>query len=285
MKDDNTSQNIFHFGKSGHCGGNDSSDDTQRLILQGRIDDASGKILESLYNASKFDQAATNDVSRDVLKGFCDTASDINNHTRDLVIGSNNDIQDRVDRVGNSLEGHFRESRTNEMANFNDIRSLIERNNTTQLLSSKDNAMELLKVKCDIEKNIEQTKLETIKAKYDLDKSIEHTKLEVLKAKCELEKGIEQTKLETLKAKGSIKKQNEKNANALKLDILETRCKLEDEIEECCCELKERIENDGDRTRSLIGRIEVEDLRAKLANANAVLISLGHDPVAIAQRQ
>lgn len=62
---------------------------------------------------------------------------------------------------------------------------------------------------------------------------------------------------------------SQKNAAAAYLQAAQLSAQASKEAAECCCELKERIHAEGERTRDLINAQEVADLREKLADAKS----------------
>jgi hypothetical protein len=69
-----------------------------------------------------------------------------------------------------------------------------------------------------------------------------------------------------------------KNVGTILLDNARNTCAIKDQIEDCCCDLKQLIVNDGNTTRTLIEENVIDDLQGQIATLTAQLIAAGIVP-------
>lgn len=136
-----------HTHESDHCHHRDDHHDhhddhhhsMEHLLLSNRVDDSGGKILQSVCENGHHNLEATHDSGKDCVKAVCDSTvsllhaqlSDEKNHgdTRRLI-----------------------EHATHE------IKSAVQDNHSAIILTAKENTIELLKAKCDLERQASDNK-------------------------------------------------------------------------------------------------------------------------------
>jgi len=225
----------------------DSSDDddTQRLILAGRVDDVGGKVLNAISDSSRDLSGTLCDMGRDHQKSFHDLQDSVNSHTtalglsvaddiKDSTYSIKEDIKDHSHRIQDANEGNFRENRLTSNSQFGEVKNLLHGLGKDQLI-------------------------------------------ETLKLKNQISKGNSAILSRVQKSKNQLERQAADNNCEVKLSIIKNKEKLAKQIAECCEKTHEKIEKTACDTQQLIRETENQRLREQLADLRQqlALLSLG----------
>jgi hypothetical protein len=251
------------------------------FLVANRVDDAGGKVLQSIHGASerladtvttgiRSNSDAIHSTGEKVLLSVCETSKDNMMTTNDngrfitsTVHDATNTVRDSADRnaidVKNVLVNGFNEqerahgiTRLSNERSQGELRALVDRNHAGALLASKD------------------------------------ILLENQKAHCETDRLILANTLEISKSKSDIERQASDNAAAIQLAAHEHRAALATQMAECCCtvkqlitaqscEVKELVREQANSTQLLVRQIESDRVRDQLTAANTenLILRLG----------
>jgi hypothetical protein len=104
------------------------------------------------------------------------------------------------------------------------------------------------------------------------------TQLELLRAKCDLDRNIDRTreklKYQAERNKCELKFQAEQNVCKLEKQADQNSCKAERQLADCCCELKEVIKSSAGSTNELVRNQELARIQDELAQTRQSLLQL-----------
>lgn len=242
------------------------------FIVANRVDDVGGKVLHAVHeaNAHVSDQLcdgfrkngdATHDVGEKVLMSVCESGKDSVNATnangREVltsVYDSTNNVRDNADRnainLNDAVHRGFTDversegvTRLSNERNAGEVRSLIDRNNASTVLSQKEGV------------------------------------IENLKGHCETDKLVLDNKFELCKAKDALSYQANENTAAIQLEAFKNKSELARQLAECCCEIKtqaatlhcetkEKIDARARETQLLVRELDTQRVRDELNKVN-----------------
>jgi len=208
----------------------------EHMSISNRVDDAAGKVLDSIHTSGRFTNKEVSDSTRLVNKEVCDSTRNV----LDAVAGSTLslkdgqsvqyvNLRDAVERTGvanlSAIERNHGEARLLIQSSSGELRGLVDRNNANVLLSAKDTLLEMCKF---------------------------HS----------------QTQLQLSETENRLGRQASENVAAIQLEACKNREAISKQLAECCCELKEKIDIRATETNLLIRETENQRVRDALNAAN-----------------
>ena len=265
----------------------------QHMLLSNRLSDVGEKNLTATLNtgrevvkdigdSSRYLGGAVHDVDRNVLKAGCDNTNAIISSTsalgfnirdaieRSIVASEKSNAENRLATANASAEG-----RLTSQQNTNEVRTAVERNNTNILLTGKDLGLEICHAKGDIQTqacdNTRVLERQAADNKAQLEKQVYLVDRNVTESKCSIERQAAEYKASVehniLMSKCTLERQAAENKASIELEALKNKEALARQMAECCCEVKEKIEQRFCETNQLIREIDSNRIRDQLNDA------------------
>jgi hypothetical protein len=217
--------------------------------LKGKIAEIVSQIISATQAQNLAGIEATNDVGRAAAGVATETRADINRINGDIrlsvaesegrIARSESDARVAIERTAGDTRGRVE-------ANAAEIR-----NDVTVARSELHST---------IEDRMAEMRQAVAMNSAEIMLGLERTKLEVISAKC----AIERKAAETL---GEIQLKAAENVALVLREAARDKFDIASKMAECCCEVKETVKEEGDRTRSLITQNIIDGLREKLEHS------------------
>jgi hypothetical protein len=260
------------------------------------------EILKDQADAARTLGVMIDGVNKDVIKTGCDVTSALFNsnqqwglNVKDSIdrgtISTNKNLTDAHVSINKNItdaqfanERMWSESRLQTAAAHADVKNAVSGVNTSVLLASKDadlricetkgalallaaqNEAKLSKQLCHVNDNVTSSKceLERQAAEYkaSLERQVAETKFSIERQAAEYKNSIEK---EVIFSRCATERQIAETKNSIELDAHKNREAIQRQLSECCCELKEKVEDRFTQTVQLMRELDTGRLRDKLA--------------------
>jgi len=248
-----------NFDNNGHGFGCDAQAELSRQIAE-----ASAGIIQATQSQNIAGITATNAAAQAAQAIASETRSDVNR-----IEGAIELAQALSEaRLAGAIERNGGDTRTSVERNGGDTRTSVERNASEIRQNVSDGNAEMRRDIADAQSVLHSTlEARTTELRMNMTQNFAQTLLEVERAKflvTEAKCALERQASDNL---NQIQLEAARNVAAVQLDAERNKASIMKQMEECCCEVKETVREEGGRTRALIEKNEVDRLRESLEQA------------------
>jgi hypothetical protein len=252
-------------GNGGFAGSYSPFSSIEHLGIVNRVSDVGTKVLDSICDTSSKNMMATCDNARFTNKEVSDATRFTHKEVADSTRLLAKDICDTKGEIHGAVAASAATIREGQQVLSLNVRDAVERNGAATLLSTERNANEsrylTANVAGEIRDLINRNNTSTLISAKDV-------LLEQCKEGAITNKNVDSVKYNLCETENRLGRQADTNTANIQLEAFKHKESLARQLAECCCELKEKIDARANETNLLIREVDTQRVRDELAKSN-----------------